>query len=184
MQVRRRSPGKVPLYYAKFSNGIMQEFDIRSGQVTEIAHHPTYLLYNYYFSPDGQWIVFEARNQPDRNRFYIMPFRSRNTSPQSQWIQVTDGAYWDDKPRWSPDGTVLHFVSYRDGFLCIWAIRLDPATKRPKGEPFAIYHSHGARLSLSNSGLARNYIPVAADKLVFPLGERHGNIWLAELGTR
>jgi hypothetical protein len=78
---------------------------------------------------------------------------------------------------------MLYFVSYRDGFLCIWAIRLDPATKKPAGAPFAVYHSHGARLSLSNCVLASIYIPVATDKLVLPLGERRGNIWLADLAA-
>ncbi len=101
--------------------------------------------------------------------------------PESEWITVTDGSFWDDKPRWSPDGNLLYFVSYRDSFLCIWAIRLNPATKQPAGPPFPVYHSHGERRSLANYGLSQMFVPVARDKLVFPLGERRGNIWMAEL---
>jgi len=30
--------------------------------------------------------------------------------------QYSDGKYWEDKPRWSPDGRTIYFVSNRTGF--------------------------------------------------------------------
>ena len=56
-----------------------------------------------------------------------------------------------DKPRWSPDGNLLYYISEADGFRCIRARRLDPATKRPIGQPLDVYHSHSARRSLMNA---------------------------------
>jgi hypothetical protein len=67
----------------------------------------------------------------------------------------------------------------RDGFRCIWAQRLDPATKHPVGSPFAVFHSHNTRLSLGNQGAYSTPV-VGRDKMFFSMGERTGNIWMAE----
>jgi Tol biopolymer transport system component len=58
---------------------------------------------------------------------------------------LTSGEYRDDKPQLSPDGNTMYFTSNRDGFICVWALRLDPKTKRPLGAPFAIQHFHGSQ---------------------------------------
>jgi len=51
--------------------------------------------------------------------------------------QAIDRYVW-----WSPDGNLLYFISERDGFVCLWAQRLDPATKHPQGAAFPIRHFH------------------------------------------
>lgn len=79
---------------------------------------------------------------------------------------------------WSPDGNLLYATSKRDGHLCIWAQRLHPVTKRPVGVPFAVFHSHDARLSLANQ--TENTLSLAGNTIVFSMGERTGNIWMAE----
>ena len=33
-------------------------------------------------------------------------------------------------------------MAVRDGFLCLWAQAVDPGTKAPRGEPFAVFHAH------------------------------------------
>lgn len=72
---------------------------------------------------------------------------------------------------------MLYYVCDRDGFVCIWATRLDPGTKRPIGEPKAIVHFHGRRNSLGSVyGLE---LSAANDKLVFNLGEDFGNVSFA-----
>jgi hypothetical protein len=75
---------------------------------------------------------------------------------------------------------MIYYVSDRDGFVCIWARRLDPATKKPADEPRAVVHFHNRHLSLGSVyGLE---LSVAKDKLVFNLNEASGNIWLAPSG--
>jgi hypothetical protein len=86
-----------------------------------------------------------------------------------------------DKSRWSPDGNLLYYLSERDGFRCIRAQRLDPATKRPVGAPFDVYHSHSARRSLMNPALHFLEISLSLDRMVFNLEERTGNVWMAKL---
>ena len=110
-----------------------------------------------------------------------MPFSPGVKPRHEEWIPVTDGRQFEDLPRWSPDGNLLYFTSHRDGFRCLWAQRLDPGSKRPRGDAFPVYHLHSARLSLMNVHLGDQEIPVARDKLVFTLGELTGNIWAADL---
>ena len=78
----------------------------------------------------------------------------------------------------------MYFLSERDGFRCFWAQRLDGATKRPEGEPFAVQHFHQARRSFDPDGFPSLQLSVGPDRLVFPGQERTGNIWLATLERR
>jgi Tol biopolymer transport system component len=124
------------------------------------------------FSPDGRWFSFIADGS-DGKRVYVAA-TSEQPVPESAWIPVMDGEAW----AWSPDGNLLYVVSWRDGHGCIWARSLNPVTKQPAGEPFAVYHSHGARLSLSNQ--IERAVSVGGNRLVFSMSERTGNIWMAE----
>jgi hypothetical protein len=82
---------------------------------------------------------------------------------------------------------MLYFLSDRDGFRCIWAQRLDRATRRPAGAAFAVEHLHAARRSLTfgvNLEVGSIGLSLAADKLFFSLPERTGNVWIAQLEGR
>jgi hypothetical protein len=71
--------------------------------------------------------------------------------------------------------------SDRDGSPCLWAQRLDPATKRPTGAPLSIQHFHSRGLSPKNLYLGAPGIAVARDRIVFNLGEHTGNVWMTDL---
>ena len=82
----------------------------------------------------------------------------------------------------SPDGNLLYFLADRDGARGIYAQRLDPVTKHPSGGPFEVQMFRSARRSMmffANSGDSSP--AVARDKIVFPLGEMTGNIWLTHM---
>ena len=140
-------------------------------------------LYQARFSPDAKWIAFGQQINFSNSRIFIALFKGMNSGvapSESQWIPITDNNGWCDKPRWSPDGRLLYFISHRDGYRCLWAQRLSPQTKRPIGEPFSVAHFHSTRLSMMSLGTALLEVDVAQDKLVFNLGELTGNIWLAD----
>jgi len=138
------------------------------------------LLYRGHFSPDERWITFHADHPRSGTRVFIAPFRGTTPVEESDWIAVTEGGAFDDAPRWSPDGNRLYYLSDRDGFRCIWAQRLDPATKRPMGIPSAVQHFHRRQRSVVAVGVSVD-LCVARDKFVFTMGELRGNIWIAEL---
>jgi eukaryotic-like serine/threonine-protein kinase len=148
--------------------------DGQAGVLNLVSRHKTALLATRHwiwtgvFSPDNRWLTFgDATSQPPR--LYAAPFQGESPIAESAWIAVeTMGA-------WSPDGKLLYDILDRDGFLCIWAQRFDPGTMQPVGAPFAVFHSpHNVRISLAKT------LVIGRDKMLFDMGERTGNIWMAE----
>ena len=68
-------------------------------------------------SPDGQWIAFRSSGRQE-DLFLIR-------SDGSSLRQLTDDAYKDRGPIWSPDGKTIAFYSNRSGRYDIWTIRPD-----------------------------------------------------------
>jgi dipeptidyl aminopeptidase/acylaminoacyl peptidase len=87
-------------------------------------------------SPDGKWVAFSA---VDVNL-------EKNTKTLHLWIvpasggdakQLTSGP-GEDRPRWSPDGKKLAFVSDRDGAQQVWTWDFDSTTASLPGQPAKI----------------------------------------------
>lgn len=133
-------------------------------------------LYQAKFSPDDRAVAVEAVLGDD-SRLFIVPVENGVAGPAGRWIPIDHRGHWDDKPRWSPDGNLLYFLSDRDDYFCLWAQRVMAQTKQPVGAPFPVYHFHNARLSTANLFLNIAEIGVAKDKIIFGLGELTGNIW-------
>jgi Tol biopolymer transport system component len=152
-------------------------FHLPTGQKMELIRHPSYSLYQPQFSPDDRFIAFLAQTGQGRSRIYVTRFRGMERLDPSEWIAVTGGELSDDKPRWSPDGNLMYLTSNRDGFMCIWAQRLNHETKHPVGTAFAVHHFHTSRRSLANVGLGPLETSVGRNALVFNLGEVTGNVW-------
>jgi Tol biopolymer transport system component len=172
------SDGKKVLYWWDRQRRVGL-IDVSSGQKIDLLHHPEYAILRSHFSPDDLWIAFHALGKAGTPLF-IAPFRG-TASGENDWIRVTDGTTLDNVPRWSPDGNQLYFTSERDGFRCIWKQPLDEKTRKPRGPAVPLHHFHNVQRSLSNVNVIYLEISVARDKIVFPLSERSGNIWMAEL---
>lgn len=158
--------------------------DVSTGSTEEIAVHATYRLHGARFSPDGGWVAFHAETAPDKRRIFIARLKGNTLGGESQWIPVTAGTDIDIIPAWSPDGNLLYFLSQRDGFRCIWAQRLNPATKAAMDPPFAVEHFHtGARALLMNFRANPMQVGLSASTrgLVYGLEELRGNIWTMAL---
>jgi Tol biopolymer transport system component len=67
-------------------------------------------------TPDGEWVVFYSRDQPEGD-VYIC--RADGTGLR----QLTSDPAIDRVPRWSPDKTWVAFFSNRSGPLALWKIR-------------------------------------------------------------
>lgn len=151
-----------------------------SGRQAQVARSSSSALFSPSASPDGKFMALIVRTPPDHHSIQVARLEGGTAAPQAEWIAVTEPGEWVDKPRWSPDGNTLYYVSDRDGFVCLWARRLNAATRKPVGEPKAVVHFHSVRNSLSTVfGLE---LSVARDKLVFNLDEGSGSVWLAPAG--
>jgi hypothetical protein len=58
---------------------------------------------------------------------------------------------------------------------------LIPGTKQPAGPPLAVYHFHHSARSLEHVDTGMHDISAALGKLVFPVCQRTGNIWMMHL---
>jgi Tol biopolymer transport system component/DNA-binding winged helix-turn-helix (wHTH) protein len=141
----------------------------------KIASNPAYQLYQAHMSPDGRWIVFNAENNSPNpeSSLFVVPARG------GPWTRITDGKHWDDKPRWSPDGKTIYFVSRPGGFFNVWGIHFDPAAGKPIGQPFKVSKFDSPRLMIPH-WIAPVGFSLTQNKLVLTMSQGSGNIWVLD----
>ena len=142
----------------------------------KIAADPNYDLYQPHFSPNGKWIAFVAINLSSSKPVYTICAMPTTGGP---WVRLTDGKQWDDKPRWSPDGRTIYFLSERKGFFNVWGIHFNPAIGRPQGEPFQITSLETSSLMILQNKPAVE-LSMTEGRLVLPLVQTSGNIWILD----
>ena len=161
------------------NRGGVSVLDVASGESFMLAPRGDgYSAVEPRFSSDGRWVAFHSRFKAGTRRIIVVPVRGSRTVPADDWIPITDGETNDMKPYWSPDGNLMYYVSESAEHYCIWARRLEPATKQPVGEPFEVYHVRGAQRSLG--AIPITTMSVAGNRMVFNLTEITGNVWMME----
>jgi Tol biopolymer transport system component len=149
--------------------------EARDPRVRIIASDPQRNLFNQRFSPDQRWITFLAHDllSTSTSTVYVMP------SVGGAWRAITDGAWFDDKPRWGPDGRILYFVSNRTGVANVWGRRFDNSTGTPIGEPFLVTSFRSAQFQLTPQTV-RMDIAVTATHLLLPMSESRSDILMLD----
>jgi Tol biopolymer transport system component/DNA-binding winged helix-turn-helix (wHTH) protein len=150
-----------------------------SAPLRVIAGDPSLNLWVPRFSPDQNWIAFVAVSIADAptSRVFVSP------AGGGRWVPMTNGDAFDDKPRWSPDGRTIYFISGREGALNLWGRRFDPTAGRPSGEAFRVT-SFSGRDRMLPSAIARIEFGVTGDKLFLPLTELIANLWMLDGADR
>jgi len=81
-------------------------------------------------SPDGKWVAYEAgvvdlaANKTVRHIWLV-------SADGGEPRQLTRGDGSDTRPRWSPDGRSLAFISTREGSSQVWILTFDGGDPRP-----------------------------------------------------
>jgi Tol biopolymer transport system component len=129
-------------------------------------------LWNTRLSTNGRWLCASATNGAS-SRLVIVRVADGALTP------ITDGSSWDDKPRWSPDGRLLYFLSDRGGLFNVWAFRFDPEGGRPVGDAFRVtnYTGGGVQTLLNYDGLE---LGVGGGRLALPEVDLTGGIWMLD----
>ncbi len=136
-------------------------------------------LWQAMLSPNGRWIAFEAVPVRDARvtRLYIVGVDG------GEWVPLTDGTAFDDKPRWSDDGRLLYFMSSKGGTPNVWALPIDPERGRPAGVPYPLTR-FDTRTSLGVEHIAYAELAVGGGRMVVPVAEAAASIWMIEAAVR
>jgi len=158
--------------------------DLATRTEKEFLSLPDNDLYHAYFSWDDRWVVFKKLLASTmlswtKAQILIAPVRNGVAGGESEWIAVTDGRYGDDKPQFSADGNTVFFTSTRDGYLCIWAQKLDPLTKRPMGAPIGYEHFHNS--TGWDARLVSSDLSVGRDKILINMPQERSDVWVTQL---
>jgi serine/threonine protein kinase len=144
-------------------------------QARLIASQPEYDAFNGRFSPDERWVAFIAIKKTNvaDGGIYVVP------ADGGEWVRITDSRYYADKPRWSLDGKTLYFLSNRSGFFNVWGVRLEANPLKPSGEAFQVTDFSSPSYTIP-SNMTEIELALTADRLVVPIVEVSGNIWILD----
>jgi len=114
--------GRLMLFVSSDRRSSIQRFglDPRSGRVSDPprpAFQGSRVIYTQDISPNGEWIAFTTLG--GREDLFVV------RGDGSGYRQLTDDAFRDRGPKWSPDASRLGFYSDRSGRYETWAIRPD-----------------------------------------------------------
>ena len=103
----------------------------------------------------------------------------RDSREGGRWTPLPAIGHWDDKPRWSPDGNIIYYVSDRHGFFNVWGIRFDQLRGVPAGKPFPVTKFESPNLMVPTY-IAPVELSITEDRLALNLAEVSGSIWMLE----
>jgi Tol biopolymer transport system component/predicted Ser/Thr protein kinase len=154
--------------------------DVASGQSKPLVKHAEFQVTMPRVSPDGRLLAFSGVRPGRNRRIYLVPFTGEPV-PEKEWTVLVEGSALDRQPTWAPSGDLIYFLSDRDGSRCVWAQRVDTASRRPLGAPFAAHHMHQFRYNLNDVGdPVLIGLSLASGQLFYAGFELQSNIWLAE----
>jgi serine/threonine protein kinase len=160
----------------------LNRIETATGRRSVLAEQKGAFLYSPDFSPDEHWVAFQSRplvaeRSADVEQLFIAPIDSGLPVEPARWITVTDLKYFDAGAKWSRDGKILYFTSNRDGSTCLWAVRLNPATKKTIGEPFPVRHFHTSPRYYSLYPI----FSLGPDRIVISLEQVQSDLWMMQL---
>jgi Tol biopolymer transport system component len=162
--------------------GWIATLDLASGTEKQFLASASSAIDSASLSWDERWLIFVKELGRGKGQIMIAPIHGGIAGKETGWVPVTDGTHSEGGPQFSPDGNTAYFISTRDGYDCIWAQRLEPATKRPVGEAFGYEHFHDAsQKDLDGFWGGDGGLSVGRDKIIVSLVQWHVGIWMTQI---
>jgi len=125
------------------------------------------------FGPDGTWMTV---NVP--GRIAVAPVHPDRAAVESEWTTVLTVTAGERTAGLSPDGRILYLLLDRDGFRCLYGLRIQGRTGQVEGDPFPVAHVHNSMLRWGSTGYGN---AVTNRLFVLDLYETRSNVWSAPL---
>jgi Tol biopolymer transport system component len=152
---------------------VMSRVDLATGVRVPIIQASSYID-RPLLSPNQRWLIFNTDFNQDRRVFVARLYDDRAT-PENEWMSIHQSVGAERSAGLSPDGQLLYLLLERDGFRCLYALRLDPETGRRTGEPFLVHHVHEASRQWGSTGFGSATV---TGMFLASLYETTGNIWM------
>ena len=120
-------------------------------------------------SPDERRVAFGYRG-----RTYVAPFSGPHHIDTREWQPLLETHSGERICGWSPDSRLLYYLLERDGYRCLYALRLD-ARGTPVGDVFAVHHVHEGSREWGSTGFSS---AVVNGLFLYNQVGTAGNIWL------
>jgi len=129
------------------------------------------------YSPDDRWVSFVAQRMRNPGTVEI-GIAAAGSNRATTWTRILEDHVWPDKPRWSPDGRTLYFLSRgADGYFNLWGVAMDLARGAQAGKAFQITHFSSPDWHIVPD-MSNAEISLASGRLVLPMQSVKGSIWL------
>jgi Tol biopolymer transport system component len=129
------------------------------------------------YSRNDRWVSFVAQRMRNPGTVEI-GMVAAGSNRATTWTRILEDHVWPDKPRWSPDGRTLYFLSRgADGYFNLWGVPIDPARGAQSGKPFQVTHFSSPDRRI-DPDMGNAEIGVASGRLVLPMQSLKGSIWL------
>ena len=162
--------------------GRLTTIGLAGGEAHDVVVSSDQTVNRPFPSPDGRWLAFR-RTGIAGDTILIAPLSAEQPVSSGAWIQLV-AAEPDARPSgWSPDGSLVYFVSARDGTRCLYAQRIDRTSGAAVREPILVRHFHGGRnvyrtgLNVLSTGPAN---AVTSGFFLYDLSDLTANIWLMQ----
>jgi Tol biopolymer transport system component len=157
----------------------INRIEVANGRKVAVLEKPNYFVFGGELSPDGQWATFQGRATlaDVREQLFVVQMSDDSPVDPERWVPLTEFKYFDASPSFSRDGKLIYFYSDRDGFTCLLAVRLNPATKKPVADPYPVKHFHGN---------PRHYswypqMGIGPDRIIVSLEQIQSDLWMTQL---
>jgi len=155
----------------------IQMVDPRTGIPDTVLENHDFSLSDANWSPENEYLLFTAYRSGDSKQIFAVRFPRTLGRATGKWIPVSESLQWGDRPKWSPDGKTIFYLSTRDGFSCVWGQHFDPEKGEIVGSPFAVMHYHNLRLSPARIAPRGFDLTVSGDAIYLNVGEETASLW-------
>jgi Tol biopolymer transport system component len=168
------------------SKSHMSLVNVDTGNTRDLTERGAGVLNRPFISSGNRLLAFRELDTRG-NVVYVARVPPQGTIRRADWVTIVPPEL-DARPcGWSPDGSVLYFVSARDGTRCLYAQPLDPSTGTPKGSCVQVQHFAGARNMRAGSFGVLSTGPADAMRggsFLYDLAEASSNIWMISAPPR